>query len=321
MNTRQVSSLLVLAALGPLARVAECGTDQAIAGRDVDVRSGPRSQADRHRTFSLGEVPPGVQNLLTDIVRDNIPVNYEDTKHWGTTKEVVRGLQLRREGLRIETKRRRKRVNHGTWRMYRISLIDPEENLEVRIQNLHDAGAGNVGFDVVVAAKLRVFGRMSQWQRGLQLISLSADAVADVELRTQCQLGMMLDPSSLPPDVVLKPRVVDAALVAHSFQLERISKAKGPLATEFGHSLHRVLNRRLDEKREKIVEKINRQIVKRADRLRFSPREMMVPEWLDAVITHGVDSQPQTEPDGNLRTQDGRRAQGTEIALRAVPSM
>jgi hypothetical protein len=243
-------------------------------------RPGPPAS---NREHFLREAPPAVQALLTDVVRENLPHQYQETKNWGNQKEVFRGIKLRREGLRIETKRRKKKVNHGTWHLYRMSLVDPEDHLKVRLRNIRELDEGRTGFQLIVVAKLDAFGRLSQWERGVQLISLSVDATADVELRMDCQLGMTLDPSKLPPDVILRPEVMDADLTTHSFRVHRISKAKGPLARELGHRLHDVLVRKVDEKKARIVAKINRQIAAHEDQLRLSLHDALVSKWLPSV--------------------------------------
>ena len=59
-------------------------------------------------------------DLITDIILDNIPHQYEDKDDWGRQKQIVSGLKVWRDGLKIKTKRRRKNVNHGTWTRYTV---------------------------------------------------------------------------------------------------------------------------------------------------------------------------------------------------------
>ena len=55
--------------------------------------------------------------LLTKLVLSNMPHQYADDKKWGHQEKRWDGVRIRREGLRVETKRRWKMVNHGTWQI------------------------------------------------------------------------------------------------------------------------------------------------------------------------------------------------------------
>ncbi len=96
----------------------------AVLARPVD------SQAD---AFPISE---NLQRLITDLTRTVIPHNYENEKDWGKTKDVMRGLYIKREGLRIKTHRTRRSVNHGTWTKYRVELLDPQQQFQVRLQHV-----------------------------------------------------------------------------------------------------------------------------------------------------------------------------------------
>ena len=213
-----------------------------------------------------------VQSLVTSIVLENIPHQYEDKRKWGQTKQVFDGLKLRREGLRIETKRRWKQVNHGTWKRYHIWLIDPTEHFHVEIRNVRPAGGAKVSFDVMIDARVGAFARLSEWQLDVQLISLGVDAEARVRLQAECELGLKMDVEGYPPDILLVPEIKKADLELVDFRLQRVSNFSGPLIKELGEELHDVLAGELRKREEGLPAKINKQIAKRQDRLRWSLR-------------------------------------------------
>jgi hypothetical protein len=227
-----------------------------------------------------------LQQLITAIVRDNIPDEYEERKGWGDTTEVWAGLKVWQEGLQIKTKRRKKEVNHGTWKRYRIRLIDPENHFHVRVENLRVLPNGRFQFDTWVEAGLDAFGRISHWERGVQLISLSANAKAQVRLRVQCDLGVQLDPSEVPPAVTLDPVVTEADLQLVDFRLRRISDLHGPLVHELGKGLRDVVEDELAKRRRKLPEKINRQIDKNREDLRLSLYDVLGSAWGDLAAKH-----------------------------------
>jgi len=223
-----------------------------------------RESSDHHQP------PEQFQQLLTRIALANIPHTYEDEKEWGKTKEVWAGVKVWRDGFRIKTKRRKKEVNHGTWTRYQIRLADPERQFHVRLENVRKVTEGRIEFDAWLDAALKVSGRVSQWELGVQLISVSMEADARVRLRVRSNVGMELDPTKLPPDVGLAPIVTDAELQIVDFRLRRLSDLRGPLVKALSHRVREVLEDQIAKRRPALVKKINRQIDKNRDDLRLS---------------------------------------------------
>ena len=223
----------------------------------------------------------GLNRLVTQIILDTLPEEMVYDDKWGGTTEVWDGVRMRWEGNRLTTKRRWKTVNQGTWKRYEIRLIDPDQHFHVSVHNLEELPEGRVGFETRVDAALDLFGRLSEWQRGVQLFSLSATATAVVRLEVRCTLAMHLDPTRLPPDVILDPRVKGADLHLIDFQLHRISEARGPLVRELGRSAQGVLEQQVARRRERLVARINRQIDRRRDDLRLSLYDLLNSRWGD----------------------------------------
>ena len=48
----------------------------------------------------------GLSDLVTGLVRANLPDNYEKKKNWGNQTNVFDGLHVKRDGLRLDTKRK-----------------------------------------------------------------------------------------------------------------------------------------------------------------------------------------------------------------------
>ena len=154
--------------------------------------------------------------------------------------------------------------------MYRVTFPKPDE-LTVRVTNIHQLADGRAGFDAEFAAPLELFGRLSEWQRGVQLISLSADADARVRLRVSVALKLKLDAGKkLVPDVLLEPEVTAAQLDLEQFRLKRLSQLHGPLAKHLGTEAREIIEDELADRNSELVAKINKQIAKKQDKLRLS---------------------------------------------------
>lgn len=255
-----------------------------------------RNMPSENETIEMKDAPEWFQNMMQRIVRDNIPDKYVQDKDWGKTEKRWDGLQLRRRGfLRLSTKRRWKEVNHGVWKRYEIHQIDPDQHLTMRIENVHDARKGRVGFEVGLTSKLHVRGRRAQWAKGVQVYSISADADAYVEMRLWCVVGMKLDVRKFPPDVVMVPEVTRAKLNVTDFRLQSISKFDGPVVRQLSKSIHRVLEDKLAEQRHKLPKKINREIEKNEDKMRLSLSNFASTKW-NSLTSASKDDQDEASP-------------------------
>lgn len=229
--------------------------------------------------------PPAVDEpalgkwLLEHILHEALPTNYEDNKKWGTTKEVFDGWHIKADGLKISTKRKWKRVEHGTWKRYRITMLDPEHNLHVRLSDLQSTGPGRTRATILVQTRVHAWGELQEWQRGIRLVGVGAEAQADLELRMTVHVQGYLDPGNFATDLVLDPVVEAAEIRMPSFKLTRVGKADGPIVRELGDGLEHLLDRLLEEKNQELATRLNRQIEKKRDQFRISPSDALKKGW------------------------------------------
>ena len=209
------------------------------------------------------------------LVLRNLPPNFEDNRKWGREKEVFNGVQLRREGWKIETKRKTKTAKHGTWSRYFIEFVEPTQKLQVNIQGIEFPIKGPIRVVTQITAPLKLFGRISEWCRDVQLISISADADATIELNVSCDIQVILNPLKIPPDVEFRPTVTDATVLLRDFEVHRISRLHGPIAELLGKGIREVLDNRLEDYREKLVVKMNSEITKQKGKLKLSLQDWM----------------------------------------------
>ena len=216
---------------------------------------------------------PQMVGWLERMIRGNLPPTYDDDRKWGKQKEVWDGIKFRREGLKIETKRKKKLVNSGTWTRYSIKIVEPDELLHVQFRRLETLPDGKIAFSVIVDCALDVFGRLSQWVRDVQLISLSANADAACRLTIDGTVQFHLNPFKLPPDVGIMPHVDRAHIELTHYRVRRISQVGGDWAKHLGRGLRGVVDDKLADLNGKLVDKMNRQLDKHGDKLSFSTQD------------------------------------------------
>jgi hypothetical protein len=244
--------------------------------------------------------PSRFDELVTRIVLDVMPHEIVQDKDWGKTRQIWDGVRIRWEGNRLDTRRRWKTVNHGTWKRYEVRLVDPEQRFAVQVESPQAQPDGRVGFVAQVDAAIDVFGRVAQWERGVRLISLSAEATAVVRLRIDCRVAMKLDPSRLPPDVRFEPEITAAELRLVRFRLHRISQVQGPLVRELGSALRSFIESKIADRQDRMVQRINRRIDKQKGDLRLSLHDLLASRWGDLAaeqLESTDDLPPEPEPE------------------------
>jgi hypothetical protein len=216
-----------------------------------------------------------LSGIIRQIALKNAPHEFEDSDDWGKTKRMWDGLKVSMDGLRIKTKRRHKDANHGSWKKYRAWLIKPQQELQIRLENLREIPGKGAGFDLVLETPLGAAARWSEWRLDVQLYSISAEADAKIRLRMQCELGMSVALAGFSPRVQLEPRITDANLQLIDFRLHRISKLDGPVVKELGRALRTVLREELERRNDKLVARINRAIEKNQHKLQLSAQDLV----------------------------------------------
>jgi hypothetical protein len=267
--------LLVLAGAMGAARVADAQSfpDRALRPPQSPVVAAPPVTPERSDPFDA---------LLRKVALDLLPSEYIDDDDWGKTQEFVTGLDIERDGLRIETRRRRKQLNHGEWEHYAVTLAD-DTQFDLQVKNRRSLDDGRVAFDVHLMLPLQVIARQAQWRRGVQLYSVHADANMLVRVEVECVTAIIFDTASFPPAVVMKPSVTAARARLVDFELNRLSKIGGDVAEELGRAARGRIERRIAAKDEKLTRKINEQLAKREDALRLSWAALAETGWKQLI--------------------------------------
>ena len=222
-----------------------------------------------------------IDNFLTRLVLDSIPHTFTEDKNWGKQDERWDGIKWRRDGLRISTNRRKKVVNHGTWRKYSTELINPQNEFSVQVKNLRKLDNGKTAFDVHFTAHLKIDARESKWVKGVQLYSFSAEGHTKVRLKVSCELGVTMDITRFPPDLIFSPVATDADLIVDEFRIDRISKAGGEFSQQMTKVVRKELDKKIEEKEAKLVDKINKQLTKKKDKLKLSIADALQSKFTD----------------------------------------
>jgi hypothetical protein len=92
-----------------------------------------------------------------------------------------------------------------------------------------------------------------------------------------------MNPLKVPPDIEFRPKVTAAHVELVSFRVHRISQIGGPMAKHLGNGLRELLEDKLRDYDDKLVEKINKQIEKQQSKLHISLQDWIatrVGDWV-----------------------------------------
>ena len=230
-------------------------------------------------TPTTADAGQDIDGLLTRLVLENIPHDFEETKDWGGQSERWDGVKIHRDGLKIETQRRKKMVNHGTWKKYSAELRDPKNQFTVQVKNMRETVDEKLACELHFQAQLNLKGRQSKWVKGVQVYSVGVDGHSKIRLAVSLELEVKTGGVSFPPDLVFVPIATEAQLVVDEFRIDHIGKLGGEFAQQVTKGIRSKLDEKIGEKEVKLLDKINRQLVDKQDEFHISIADALNSKW------------------------------------------
>lgn len=225
-----------------------------------------------------------------------MPKVIDGDEDWGETKRLWAGVKLRRDGIKLTTKRRWKEVRHGRWVKYQIDMsdalkmplpqtddshlsdIDPMSPVQIEsvvpAWDAESLAGYRVKAFMEIPAKFSV--RIERWNLGVQWYSVNITGKLTVRLTTQSVIGVSADYAEIPPAMQLNVRFDDASLAIKHFEVERISKLGGDAAEELGDLAENTIGKIwLRKENQQLASRLNKLIEKHQEDLRWS-----IMDWL-----------------------------------------
>jgi hypothetical protein len=239
--------------------------DKAAPIQNLPLKELPWQPPNRERK----ELPQEGQQFIRSIALLLIPTEFDDEDGWGDEKRIQSGLNVDFEDGRLETSRRWTNVNHGIWLRGSGELVDPEKFFKVKVTQLPDPQDGTKRYDIVVSARLNVTGQQQQWNLGVMLWSISADAMADLTFRTTVDTTAGIVATDKGSMLRFQPTVKTASVHLDHFRLNRVSHVKGTIARQYGEVVEELIELRIKKENKSLAAKINKAIAKKHDDLQI----------------------------------------------------
>ncbi|HTU24778.1 MAG TPA: hypothetical protein VMF30_05245 [Pirellulales bacterium] len=217
------------------------------------------------------------QNLVREEILDGLKSEYHSQHHWGQQREAHE-VRVKGKWFQPHLEHTTKEVNDGLWQRFVTTLVEPQENLETRLEAVQTTADG-VAFTLWVQARVRGQGQFERWKQGVKLFDVSTDADATVNARIQCSVAIHREPGSVVDDVVLDPEVPAIDLELTDPDLKRIGKLGHDVSHELGEALRPTIAQELVRREPKIVERANVSIHRHPERLRFSFDRFLASGW------------------------------------------
>jgi hypothetical protein len=225
-------------------------------------------------TALTGLSPEMIAPLITPLIADAVPREFEGKKDWGKTARITTGLHSDGNFFRFDIHREKSEVNDGVWKKYRVTLVEPEKNLEIRIDNLQRQEDGKYKLTLFVAAKVHAWAKVIVYKKGLRVLSLEPEGDTSIRLWVDADVGVeTVKSSTFIPGLELQPLVTDARIKFDDFRLTRIGDIHGDVAKELGDLFRKVLQKELSGP--KLVDRLNHSLQKHPERLRLSPDQLL----------------------------------------------
>jgi hypothetical protein len=266
----------------------------ALSQDAISANSAPQLLSEPSTTQNDTADTLSLNRLITRIVLESVPHSFNDDKDWGKQIRQFKGIQLRREGWKVETKREWNDVNHGVWQRATGQLVEPERLFSVELSNVLPLDATTSQFDLSFRGPLVMELRQAHWVRGVQLHSVSADIKATVRLTLSCAVAADWRLATTAPSVAFRPQIKAADLQIEEFTVQRVSKLGGEFAQQVTKLGQSYLDRHIEEHEKKIVDKLNQQIARRSDKLVISLGDLRDLPWVRTLWPQvgAADDQP-----------------------------
>lgn len=250
-----------------------CGVSSGTWGQESG-RDEPLQVAEAIGT-SLG--PDAWAEMIRATVVSALPESSVQDKHWGHTTAVLSRYEIKTRHGRISMRPKTKQVNHGLWQRQTITLLNPNETLQIEFRNVERPPVGPLTFTMQVVMRSRVTTEFEHWLYGVKGLNGQVEADVTIAAVVDCSIDLtsVQAEGDLLPSIQLVPEVQDLHLKVYDIDARQIGLVGGWAAEEIGDSSRSTVNSILHEFEGSILKDLRRKIEKNQDCLRISPSQLL----------------------------------------------
>ncbi len=170
--------------------------------------------------------------LIHKMVVKELPKEFEDKSSWGQMvplTERVRFPNLPRTRIRIGDK---EGYPDGVWKKYKVRIDDPANDLKIVVREFSKVDPKQYRLVVDAEVTFTGEGEIQNWQRGVPLGKISAQAGGVLGIGMGFDVGVTLNTKKFPPDIIVEPKLADLLLDLKDFNLKRVAHPTTNIAIE-----------------------------------------------------------------------------------------
>jgi hypothetical protein len=200
--------------------------------------------------------------LIHAAVVPHIPKEFEESSGWGKTVPDPGNLRLTRLRTRIRVGDKEE-LPHGAWIRTKVTLDDPAKDVRIEVRDLKKCDRNTLQIQLAVTVSCHAERERKQWDNGLPLLGLTAQADVTVVVVLNCDVGLSLNVAKFPPEVVIEPRVTKAQLEVKKLEPKQIGNiVLGDRARRLANELKGVFEELLKQYEPVIKERANEAIAR-----------------------------------------------------------
>jgi hypothetical protein len=214
-------------------------------------------------------------DIAREVALHVIPENYRDDRHWDKTEKVASGVRVKAKDGQIRLEQREKKVNHGFWRRFSMSLLNPEKTFQLDIKNVRKTPEGATRFDLFVSVRARCETQFALWTWGVKGINGTVESDVTVQALLDCSFRVESEfaEGSVLPAFALKPQFHSLDLKLSDVDTRKIGLLGGWVAEELGNGTRKAFEDLLQSQEKPVLERIRKSVAKNQDCLRLDPAE------------------------------------------------
>jgi len=241
----------------------------------VLVLLGSRAPADDATAATASPATISWSEIARDIALNLIPENYRDDRHWDKTERIRSGVRVKTKNSQVRFEPRDRKVNHGFWRRFSLSLLNPEKTFRLEIRNVRQTPEKATRFDLFLEVRARCESQFAVWSYGVKGLNGSVESDVTVQALVDCSFRVVseFEKESVLPVFVLQPEIHDLDLKLSDVDTRKIGLLGGWLADELGNGTRKAFEDLLQAQEKPILERIRKTIAKKQDRLKLDPAD------------------------------------------------
>ena len=170
--------------------------------------------------------------MIHKMVVKELPKEFEDKSGWGQIvplTEPLRFPNLPRAKVRIGEK---EGYPDGLWKKFKVRIEDPARDLKINVREFSKVDSKN--FRLILDSEVTVAGEgeVQNWQKGVPLGRITAQAGALVALGMNFDVGVTFDTKKFPPDINVEPKLSELKIDLKEFNLRRVANPTTNIAIE-----------------------------------------------------------------------------------------